>query len=80
VKRDEDLGDVIREETSRGRKRPLDTDAIRNEKERRNAVLEIFRHGTRQDLQDLLKKWGYSKEQIEAIFAEFDAARAQQSS
>lgn len=79
-KRDDDLKDVIREESSRGRKRPIDMDAIRDHEGRRNEVVEIFRKGTRQELQALLKRWGYSKERIDLILAEFDAARGQQSS
>ncbi len=55
-------------------------DAIRDHQERRNEVVEIFRNGTRPELQALLKKWGYPKERIDFILAEFDAARGQQSS
>gem|GEM_PF-6507744 len=55
-------------------------DAIRGHEGRRNEVLEIFRNGTRQDLQALLKRWGYAKERIDVTLAEFDAARGQQSS
>jgi len=79
VKKDDDLNDVIREERSRG-KRPVNTDAIKNQEERRNAVLQIFRRGTREDLRSLLKAWGYSKEEIEAALKEYDAALEQQSS
>ena len=80
VKKRDDLSDVIREEGSRGRRRPIDMDAIRGHEGRRNEVLEIFRNGTRQDLQALLKRWGYAKERIDVTLAEFDAARGQQSS
>jgi DNA polymerase II large subunit len=80
VKKRDDLNDVIREEGSRGRKRPIDMDAIRKHQGRRIEVLEIFRNGTRQELRALLKKWDYSKERIDLILAEFDAARGQQSS
>ena len=66
MKERDDLNDVIREESSRGKKRPLDTDAINELAERRDAVLRIFRRGTREDLRALLKAWGYSKEEIEA--------------
>ena len=79
MKKDDDLNDVIREERSRG-KRPVNTDAIKNQEERRNAVLQIFRRGTREDLRSLLKAWGYSKEEIEAALKEYDAALEQQSS
>jgi hypothetical protein len=78
-KRD-DLNDVIREESSRGRKRPINTAAINEKAERTEAVLRIFRRGTREDLRALLKTWGYSKEVIEAALKEFDAALDQQSS
>ncbi len=80
VKKDDDLNDVIREEHSRGRKQPTDTDAIKDQEERRNAVLKIFRRGTREDLRALLKTWGYSTEEIEAVLKEYDAALDQQSS
>jgi hypothetical protein len=80
VKKDDDLNDVIREERSRGKKQPVNTDATRNQEERRNAVLQIFRHGKREDLQALLKAWGYSNEEIETALKEYDVAREQQSS
>jgi len=80
VKKDNDLNDVIREERSRGKKQPVNTDAVKNQQERRNAVLQIFRRGTREDLRSLLKVWGYSKEEIEAVLKEYDAAIEQQSS
>jgi len=80
VKKRDDLSDVIREETSRGRKRPVDIDAIREQEKRKEAVLLIFRQGTREDLRALLKAWGYSKEEIEAAINEYDAARGRQSS
>jgi hypothetical protein len=80
VKRDDDLDDVIREESSRGRKRPINTAAINEKAERRDAVIRIFRRGTREDLRALLKSWDYSEEEIEAALIEYDAAREQQSS
>ncbi|MGZ3709438.1 MAG: hypothetical protein ACXVBC_11025 [Bdellovibrionota bacterium] len=80
MKKRDDLHEVIREESSRGKKRPVDTDAINKQAERRDAVLHIFRHGTREDLRALLKAWGYSKEEIEAALKEYDAALEQQSS
>ena len=75
MKKDDDLNNVIREETSRGKKRPVNTDAIREQAERRDAVLRIFRRGNREDLRELLTTWGYSKEEIEAVLREYDAAR-----
>lgn len=80
MKKRDDLNDVIREESSRGRKRPINTAAINEKAERREAVLRIFRRGTRDDLRALLKTWGYSKEEIEAALIAFDAAHDQQSS
>ena len=80
MKKDDDLRDVIREEGSRGKRRPVDTDAVRNQAERKAAVLQIFRRGNREDLRALLKTWGYSKQEIEAVIKEFDAALGQQSS
>jgi hypothetical protein len=79
VNKRDDLKDVIREESSRGQKRPIDTDAINEQTERRDAVLRILRRGTREDLRSLLKTWGYSKEEIEAALKEYDAALGQQS-
>jgi DNA polymerase II large subunit len=80
VKKDDDLDNVIREERSRGQKRPIDTDAIRAQEERKATVLHILRRGTREDLRALLKTWDYSKEEIEAALKEYDAALDQQSS
>jgi vacuolar-type H+-ATPase subunit E/Vma4 len=80
MKKRDDLNDVIREESSRGRKRPINTAAINEKAERREAVLQIFRRGTREDLRVLLKTWDYSKEEIEAALKEYDAALDQQSS
>ena len=80
MEKDDDLKDVIREERSRGKKQPVNTDAIKNQEERRNAVLRIFRRGTREDLRALLKTWGYSNEEIEAALKDYDAALEQQSS
>jgi len=80
LKKRDDLNDVIREESSRGRKRPVDTDAIRKQSERTAAVLQIFRYGTREELHALLKTWGYSNEEIEASLKAYDAALEQQSS
>ena len=78
--RRDDLNDVIREETSRGKKRPVNTDAIKEQSDRRDAVLRIFRRGTREDLRALLTTWGYSKEEIAAAVKEYDALRGLQSS
>ncbi len=80
MKERDDLNDVIREESSRGRKQPINTAAINEKAERKEAVLRIFRRGTREDLRALLKTWGYSKEEIEAALIEYDAALDQQSS
>jgi len=80
MKKRDDLRDVIREESSRGKKRPVDIDAIKEQEERRTAVLRIFRRGTREDLRALLKTWNYSEEEIEAALSEYDAALGQQSS
>jgi len=80
VKKRDDLNDVIREDSSRGKKRPINTAAINEQAERRDAVLRILRRGTREDLRTLLKAWGYSSQEIEAALKEYDAAREQQSS
>jgi hypothetical protein len=78
VKKRDDLKDVIREETSRGRKRPIDTEAINDRAERRDAVLHILRHGTRDDLRELLRAWNFSDGEIEAALKEYDEARGRQ--
>jgi hypothetical protein len=80
VKKRDDLSDVIREESSRGRKRPINTAAINEKASRRDAVLRIFRRGTRDDLRALLRSWDYSEEEIEAALIEYDDALDQQSS
>jgi hypothetical protein len=80
VKKRDDLSDVIREESSRGRKRPINTAAINEKTSRRDAVLRIFRRGTRDDLRALLRSWDYSEEEIEAALIEYDDALDQQSS
>jgi hypothetical protein len=80
MKKRDDLDDVIQEERSRGRKRPVDTEAINQQAERREQVLRILRRGTREDLRALLKVWGYSGQEIEAALKEYDAALDQQSS
>jgi len=80
MKKRDDLDDVIQEERSRGRKRPVDTEAINRQAERREQVLRILRRGTREDLRALLKVWGYSSQEIEAALKEYDAALDQQSS
>jgi hypothetical protein len=80
MKKRDDLKDVIREEASRGKKRPVNTEAINQQAERTEAVLRILRRGTREDLRALLKVWGYSSQEIEAALNEYDAALDQQSS
>ncbi|HSY98320.1 MAG TPA: hypothetical protein VK788_02400 [Terriglobales bacterium] len=80
MKKRDDLDDVIREESSRGKKRPVDTEAVNQQAERRNAVLRILRRGTREDLRALLKVWGYSTQEVEAALKEYDAALDQRSS
>ena len=80
MKKDDDLNDVIREEVSRGKKRPVDTNAVREAEDRRAAVLRIYRRGTREDLRALLTAWGYSKQDIETALKEYDAAREYRSS
>jgi hypothetical protein len=80
MKKRNDLKDVIREETSRGKKRPVDTEAINQQSERRDAVPRILRRGTREDLRALLKVWGYSSQEIETALKEYDVALDQQSS
>ena len=80
MKKRDDLSDVSREESSRGRKRPINTAAINEKTSRRDAVLRIFRRGTRDDLRALLRSWDYSEEEIEAALIEYDDALDQQSS
>jgi hypothetical protein len=80
MKKRDDLDDVIREERSRGKRRPVNTEAINRQAERREQVLRILRRGTREDLRALLKVWGYSSQEIEAALNEYDAVLGQQSS
>lgn len=74
---EDDLRDVLREERSRGRKQPVNTQAQREQRERENAVLEIFRYGTEADLRELLQLWGFSKTEIEERISAFRRARQQ---
>ncbi|MDP9267663.1 MAG: hypothetical protein M3P27_04975 [Acidobacteriota bacterium] len=76
MSREDDLRDVLREERSRGRKRPVDTAAERDQREREAAVLEIYRHGTENDLRELLRIWDFSVEEIEAKVSAFRKVRA----
>jgi hypothetical protein len=75
--KERDLQDVLREERSRGRKQPLDTDAAREQRERHAAVLEVFRHGTEQGFRELLHLLGFSDQEIEEKLKAFRAARAE---
>lgn len=69
----DDLDDVIREESSRGRKRPVHTDPVKEQAKRREAVMRIVRRGTKEDLRALLMTWGYTKEEIEKVINDYDA-------
>jgi hypothetical protein len=68
-----DLDDVLREERSRGRRRRVDIEGERQQKEREQAVLEVFRHGTEQQWRLL----GFGEEAIAEKVKAFRAARAQ---
>ena len=70
-----DIGDLLRQERSRGRRRPVDVAAQREHREREEAVLEIFRHGTEDDLRQLLRIWDYPEDEIEQKIRAFRAAR-----
>ncbi len=72
-----DLHDVLREERSRGRKQPVNTEAVREQRERAAAVLEVFRHGTEQGFRELLHLLGFSNQEIEEKLKAFRAARAE---
>ncbi len=71
TERDDELKDVLREERSRGRKRPVDTEAERKLREQRQAILEIARHGTEADLRQLLEGWDFSEKEIEEAIRAF---------
>lgn len=73
--REDDLRDVLREERSRGRKQPVNTQAEKEQRDREKAVLEIFRYGTEAELRELLELWGFSKNEIEEKISAFRAAR-----
>ena len=72
-----DLRDVSREERSRGRKQRVDIDAERQQKEQKAAVLEVFRHGTEQQFQELMRLLGFPEEEIGEKLKAFRAARAE---
>ena len=73
-RKEEDIHDVMREERSRG-KRPVDTDAEKQQRERLWALRQIIRFGTRDDLAAALREWGYSEGEIEKHLRAFDDAR-----
>jgi hypothetical protein len=75
--RERDLQDVLREERSRGRKQRVDIDAERQQQAQKAAVLEVFRHGTEQQFQELMRLLGFSEEEIGEKLKAFHAARAE---
>jgi hypothetical protein len=75
--KERDLPDVLREERSRGRKQPVNTEAARKQREREMAVLEVFRHGTEQNFLELMRLLGFSDREIEEKLKAFRAARAE---
>ncbi|MGB9105252.1 MAG: hypothetical protein WCC59_10860 [Terriglobales bacterium] len=75
--RERDLQDVLREERSRGRKQRVDIDAERQQQEQKAAVLEVFRHGTEQQFQELMRLLGFPEEEIGEKLKAFRAARAE---
>lgn len=56
-KQPDDLEDVIREETSRGR-RPVDTDAQRQRQQFRRDYLKLIREGNEKDFLNALRALG----------------------
>ncbi len=64
-KEDDELRDIIRGERSRGRRRRVDVDAEKIQKEREAAVLKAFYEGSEDHLRELLRLWGVSDQEIE---------------
>ncbi|MBZ5566930.1 MAG: hypothetical protein LAN64_03670 [Acidobacteriia bacterium] len=67
----------MREERSRGRKRHVDIEAERQQKQEKDAVREVFRHGTEQQFRDLMRLLEFSEEEIGEKVKAFRAARAE---
>lgn len=72
--KERDLQDVLREERSRGRKQPVNTEAARKQRERENAVREIATTpGMENELRELLRSWGKSEKEIETAVTAYRA-------
>ena len=72
--RERDLQDVLRDERSRGRKQPVNTEAVRKQRERENAIREIATApGMEDELRELLRSWGKSAQEIEAAVTAYRA-------
>jgi hypothetical protein len=72
--KERDLQDVLREERSRGRKQPVNTEAARKQSERENAIREIATTpGMENELRDLLRSWGKSEKEIETAVTAYRA-------
>lgn len=74
---DDDLKDVLREECSRGRKQPVNTEAERRQREREARVLEVFRYGTEHDLRELLELLRFSEDEIREKISAFRKLRGE---
>jgi hypothetical protein len=64
--RDRDLRDVMREEQTRGR-RPLDTDEVRRQKERRKHLADLVENRDLSGLVSALRESGRTKAQIAEV-------------
>ena len=72
--RERDLQDVLREERSRGRKQPVNTEAARKQRERENAIREIATTpGMENELRELLRSWEKSEKEIETAVTAYRA-------
>ena len=66
--RERDLRDIVREETSRGR-RPVDTDEIRRQRELRESLLTLIRTGDLKAVTTSLRENGWTETQIDEVAA-----------
>jgi len=73
-----DVADVIREERSRGHRRPIDTQERRLQRERRNAIVKIFQYGSKEQQRAALRAAGcFSEDEIPEILRKFTTLREQ---
>ena len=69
--KDRDIQDVMREEKSRGRK-PVDTDAEREAKDREAAILKVLERRDREALKEILSLY-YTEDEVKEKLKLYDA-------